>query len=419
MIRLIDLNRLPRLDFSYYDPWLERAKRHGVTRVETYMPYPSGSRWSWRLLAHAVGKNRAEPGSPEAERVIVWYYSEMKRYFEDKGFHGFFCKISDEIPPERIPLHIETAKLARRAGWRPFTTITGMIARTAKHIRAMNPGCDQWQLSFGLKDDFLNLCQKRFAVTEEIHDLNVVWRQYRNGGAQETWASKILGPKGAVPIDAAHIETFQLLEDGKPLRQKGGSPWGNRDRGVVMTAGRLHSYLYISPTDGEPEDHQYRLKLSIRRESPNGAPLVALDPTDEVWCYGGSSRPFRQPYHRTWRYPIMTLYHGFRGYGLWAFYHWNRTERIMWIDPETFRVTVSPPYCGYRDGWRDVLLFAQVREAKGKAALASIFGESDDTALKIGVRSREVYSYKTVQNAPDPMAINLARRRALEILAAE
>ena len=45
----------------------------------------------------------------------------MTRYLEQKGFHGFMCKISDEISPEHIPAHIETAAIARKAGWRPFT----------------------------------------------------------------------------------------------------------------------------------------------------------------------------------------------------------------------------------------------------------------------------------------------------------
>ncbi|MGC9318031.1 MAG: hypothetical protein ACP5KN_08350, partial [Armatimonadota bacterium] len=36
----LDLDDLPELDFSYYDPWFELAKRHGVTRLETYMMHP-------------------------------------------------------------------------------------------------------------------------------------------------------------------------------------------------------------------------------------------------------------------------------------------------------------------------------------------------------------------------------------------
>lgn len=34
----LDLDQLPGLDFSYFDPWFEAAWRHGVTRFETYLP---------------------------------------------------------------------------------------------------------------------------------------------------------------------------------------------------------------------------------------------------------------------------------------------------------------------------------------------------------------------------------------------
>ncbi|MGD8240055.1 MAG: hypothetical protein PVH68_15980, partial [Armatimonadota bacterium] len=176
----IELANLPRLDFSYYDPWLELAKKYGVTRVETHMPHPENSQLNWRLLDPAVGKGRAEPGTPEARRVTTWFFAEMKRWLESHGCHGFFAKISDEISPERIPSYIETAEVAREAGWRPFTTITGMIARTARHLRTMDPHCDQWQLNFSLKDDFFALLSTPYEVTQERFELSGPWGQYRN-----------------------------------------------------------------------------------------------------------------------------------------------------------------------------------------------------------------------------------------------
>lgn len=222
-----------------------------------------------------------------------------------------------------------------------------------------------------------------------------------------------------VPVSPRDIDTVELLEDGEPLRTKGGSPWGNRDRGVLITGGRLHQHLYVSPSSGEPSDHRYALRLQVRRKGAGGLPLVTLDPTDQMWCYGGSSRPFRRPYAAGWRYPVMTLYHGFRGYGLWAFYHWNKTEKIMWLDPETLRVTISPVYCGYRDGWRDALLLSQLRETKGEEALGHILGEKDKATLRVAFESREVYTFRTVANAADPVARNAARRQALEALSSK
>lgn len=153
----LDLEALPGLDFSYFDPWLEVARQHGVDRVETYMEYPASSRWQWACLDPAVGKERVAAGTGAADKVIVWLYSELRRYFESRGFRGFFCKIADEIAPEHVPEYVRTAQLVRQAGWRPFTTVTGMVARTAEQVAAMNPYCDQWQVSLMLKDDFSKL----------------------------------------------------------------------------------------------------------------------------------------------------------------------------------------------------------------------------------------------------------------------
>lgn len=412
----ISLDALPKLDFSYYDAWFDLAKRRGVTRVETYLGSLKNPQLSWRLLAPAVGKGRVKPGTAESRRVVVWFYREMKRYFEKRGFEGFFGKISDEISPEHIPNHIATAAVVREAGWRPFTTITGMIARTAGHIRTMDPHCDQWQLAFGLKDDFLSLLKDPFVVTEHSYPLPEAWRPYKNGGALDTWGMEILGEKGVIQVDPRQVEIFEVLEDGKPMTTEGGSPWGNQDRGVVITGGRLHAHLYISPSKGTPEDHKYVLKLTIRRPSPEGKPLVRIDPEDEVWCYGGSSRPYRGTYDRSWCYPLMSLFHGFQGYALWAFYHWNKTECIVWVEPDTYAVTISPSYCGYRDGWRDACLLSQLRAARGAEALAHILGETDGALLRVAGKSHEVYSFKTVVNAGDPISRNRARRKALELL---
>ena len=150
----LNLDDLPPLDFSYFDPWLEIARKHGVIRVETYMEYPTSSRWQWACLTPAVGKDRVSPDTPESEQVVVWLYGELRRYFESHNFRGFFCKIADEISPEHVPEYIRTAAIARRAGWRPFTTVTGIVARTRKQLDAMAPHCDQWQVAILLKNDF-------------------------------------------------------------------------------------------------------------------------------------------------------------------------------------------------------------------------------------------------------------------------
>ncbi len=54
----LSLDNLPALDFGYFDPWLNLAKKYGITRVETYLDFMESSDWQWRLLDPAVGKGR-------------------------------------------------------------------------------------------------------------------------------------------------------------------------------------------------------------------------------------------------------------------------------------------------------------------------------------------------------------------------
>jgi hypothetical protein len=185
-----------------------------------------------------------------------------------------------------------------------------------------------------------------------------------------------------------------------------------------MTAGALGDWLYVSPTDGaDPTTHRYDIRVVVRRPSPQGEPLVKVNSTDEQWFYGGSSRPFRGNYHRTWVYPILACFHGFQGYGQWAFYHWNKTERIIWLNEETLDVTISPAYCGYRDGWRDARLFHAVAQRSGRSVLDRLVGESNGAALRVAQHSKEVYRFRTIVNAGSPQARNRARAQALETLA--
>ncbi|HJN17798.1 MAG TPA: hypothetical protein QGH10_20025, partial [Armatimonadota bacterium] len=74
----IDLNDLPDLDFTHFDPWLEAFKDHGVTRVDTHMMHPGNASLSWRLFGPAIGADRVEAGAPEAERVLVWWFTQMR-----------------------------------------------------------------------------------------------------------------------------------------------------------------------------------------------------------------------------------------------------------------------------------------------------------------------------------------------------
>ena len=406
----LTLDNLPSLDFSYFDPWLELAKKHGITRVETYLDFMESSDWQWRLLDPAVGKGRVKFGTEEAERVIEWVLRELKRYFQRHGLTGFFCKIGDEISPEHIPSYIRCAKVSSRAGWRPFTTITGMIARTAEHINTMNPHCDQWQVAIVLKDDFRRLLSERYRLEWKEVELKANWGAYTNGGAENTWVVRLFG--GLIPEKREDVERVIVLEDGKPLQERGGSPWGNKERGVYFS---LSDWLYISPTDGsDPNEgkHRYFARYGVRVPDAKGKPLAEIDKSDEVWFYGGSSHPYRVPYEVAAVYPLLAAIEGVQGYGWWAFQWWQQSEKIVWFDGNEFRF--GPTFLGLRDGFLDARLLHWAIKGLKAVKMESISSEKPDALLRIGEVSSEVYRWKTIVNLNSPIVMNRVRRMLLE-----
>ncbi len=290
----LDLDHPPPLDFSHFDPWLAAARRHGVTRVEAYMDLEAAERWRWPCL----GPEPLDSGA--AERVAAWIYGELRRYCEEHGCRGFFCKISDEISPEHVPAYVRTATLARRAGWRPFTTITGLLARSAENLEELDPHCDQWQVGLPLKDDF------------------------------RAW-------QGA-------------------------------------------------------------------------------DPADEVWFYGGGTRPYTTPYEDAFVYPLLAAAERAQGYGWWAFHWWQATEKIVWYDADSGTVRRGPAYLGLRDGWEDARLFAWVVDDLGAVSPAAAVG-GPGALLELGTDAYEVYRWTTIVNLSSPVAINNVRRALLEAAA--
>jgi len=416
-------DHLPELNFSYYDPWIAVAKRHGITRIETYMMPLNRSKWQWMVLDQIAGKGKVKFDTAQSNKVIAWLYSELRRYFDGHGLSGFFCKIADEIAPERIPDHIATAKVARAAGWRPFTTITGPIARTATHINEMNPYCDEWQLSMVLKDDFLRLLRDRYRLVKKRVTLDRGWGAYRNGGARHTWATRTFGEDSLTGDDPASVENLCVFEDGKPLELSGGSAWGNQRAGVAFTCGALGPWIYVAPTDGtDPAEgrHRYEVEYTVRVPDPGGKPLARIDADDEVWFYGGRSSPFRTRYEESAVYPLLAFALDMDGFGWWAFCRWQPTENIVWFDPDSGTLTVGPAYLGLRDGYRDARLLASAkRRAAGRdaAALQRIISESDHAVLRIEYRTREAYHFRTITTATSPARLNEARRMALQLLA--
>lgn len=380
----------PALDFTAFDPYVQAAKSNNVTLAGAYLPLSTPEK----------------PITAEDEWILI----QLKKYLQTQGFRGFLCKIADEISPEYLPGYIASAKVARRAGWRPGTTITGSIARTASLINEINPYCDVWEVGFGSTEFFKNLTTQRYTLEEKTMVLSAEkWGNYNNGGAQNTVGQKLFGDP--IPLQRAEVERLQVFQDGKPLQSVGGSPWGNQKRGVFFGDS---GFLYLSPFKGtDIKKSQVTVKYQVRVPSATGETLARVDADDEIWYYGGPSYSYRATYETAARYPLKALEGGYSGFGWYDFYRWN-VDKIVWYDAANNVVSVGPAYLGLADGWNDACLMAWLSKTK-KVPVSRFISEKPDAPLRIGDEAQEVYRWKNVVNLTDPFVLNDARHKMLEV----
>jgi hypothetical protein len=379
----------PAVDFSYYDPWLKLAKAHGVTSVSTYL-----------------GNHTAKGSSPQQDE---WILSQLKTYMQAQGMSGFFCKIGDENPPDETPAYIEQAKLARRAGWRPTTTVTGMVARTASEINRINPYLDKWVLNLMTSQSFDDLTHTAYHLQEKTVILPAAkWGVYKNGGAENTLAQQVF--RHLIPEAPNAVENIQLFQNGKSLSRSGGSPWGNKKRGIFFAGNS--DYIYISPLEGtDAKAAQWTMKYQLRIPTANGPSLAQIDPTDEVWFYGGMSQSYRDLYENAATYPLKTLQGKYNGYAYYAFYRPD-VDKILWCDAPSGQVSISPAYLGLKDGWDDACLLSWLDTSK-KAPVSRFISEQADAPLHVGEVALETYRWKNITNLTDPFKLNDVRRQML------
>jgi hypothetical protein len=378
----------PALDFSAFDPYVQAAKINGVNLAGAYLPLSTPEK----------------PVTAQDEWILI----ELKKYLQANGFRGFYCKIADEISPEHLPAYIESAKVARRAGWRPGTTITGGIARTASLINEINPYCDVWEVGFGSTEFFKNLTSQRYTLEEKTVVLPADgWGGYDNGGARDTIAQKLFG--ALIPLRRAEVERLQVFQNGQPLQGVGGSPWGNQKRGVFFGDS---DYLYLSPREGvDAKQVKTEVRYQVRVPSDKGQTLAAVDKDDQIWFYGGLSNSYRATYESSARYPLKALEGGYDGYGWYDFHRWN-ADKVVWYNKETDTFDFGPAYLGLRDGWNDACLMAWLAQTK-KIPVSRFLSENAAAPLRMGEEAAEVYRWKNVVNLTDPFVLNDARRKVL------
>ncbi len=139
---LIKEDKLPELDFSYFDPFVENAVVSGLPYFHFNFKNLPGN---WLAYAKEItGDANLEPDSPRHEKIKKWLLSQCVQYLRSKGIQKIVAFLADEIPPDKIPDATRRARLLHECGIRVEFSATGQTGQSREYIAQMNPAIDRW-----------------------------------------------------------------------------------------------------------------------------------------------------------------------------------------------------------------------------------------------------------------------------------
>jgi hypothetical protein len=135
---IIDINNLPDLDFSFFDPWIAGAAKRGMTHLEINgRLYLSEHE---RLFAQAVLGNDIVRSDEITWKMLMWLHSQFRDYAISRGMTETWAKIDTQLTPETIPDYVQTARRYQKIGYRTYTGTTGNLAREATWLNQLTQG---------------------------------------------------------------------------------------------------------------------------------------------------------------------------------------------------------------------------------------------------------------------------------------
>jgi hypothetical protein len=180
---LIDINNLPDLDFSFFDPWIAGAAQRGMTHLEINGRLHLSEHE--RAFANAVLGNDIVCSDEITWKTLMWLHSQFRDYAISRGMTETWAKIDTQLTPETIPDYVQTARRYQKIGYRTYMDNVDHFAKNATHLNQLNAQNDSWYMSYGHTQEFLVLTrptQGKAAVPLDEGDQ--VW--YYDGGNYNT-----------------------------------------------------------------------------------------------------------------------------------------------------------------------------------------------------------------------------------------
>ncbi|UCG58907.1 MAG: hypothetical protein JSU70_05215, partial [Phycisphaerales bacterium] len=265
---IIDINNLPDLDFSFFDPWIAGSAKRGMTRLEINgRLYLSEHE---RAFAKAVLGDDIVCSDEISWKMLMWLHSEFRDYAISRGMTETWAKIDTQLTPETIPDYTLTASRYQAIGYRSYTGTTNNFTREAAWLNQLNAQNDAWYMSYDHVPHFMSLTQpEQDQAAVPFDEEEQVW--YHDGanyntpyyeGRRKAWRACVLG------VDGYTWWTYR---------------WGNSTDQIVWydqeTERIIHSPVWHGLRDGNEDAAYYHIlqrRLQAQGDEAGLARLAAL-----------------------------------------------------------------------------------------------------------------------------------------------
>jgi len=412
---IININNLPDLDFSFFDPWIAGAVKHDITQLEIHVrTYITEHE---RAFVKGVLGNDIVCSDEITWKMLMWLHSQFRDYVQSSGMTETWARIVHESPsPETIPDYVQTARRYQKIGYRTYTENIDGFARNATWLNQLNAQSDSWYMSYWQMQAFLTLTSRAWEYEKRQETVGTKWAPYDNGGAVSTWCT----PEPFFSEDSVHlVQGVVVSVNGKPLERRSGSGWANKERGVYMHWG---TDLYVClPDGGNPNEVKMQVDYTLRQPT-QGKPTVQLDEGDQIWY--GTSGNYTTSYEKARATSWRVCADGTHGYSWWCYWLDNTKNCIVWYDQESERMIHSPTWHGLRDSNEDAAYYHILQERlkaeadqEGLVRLAALTDKSENAPLRrIRVKDHYGLVYHDIDPTNGYRQFNQAKREILRML---
>ncbi|UCE47999.1 MAG: hypothetical protein JSW47_20665, partial [Phycisphaerales bacterium] len=198
---IIDINNLPDLDFSFFDPWIAGSAEHGMTQFETNVRLYLTEHE--RAFVQGVLGDDIVCTDEISWKTLMWLHSQFRDYAISRGMTETWARLDESPSPETIPDYVQTARRYQKIGYRTYTGTVDRFTRDATYLNQLNAQSDSWYMTYFNVQDFVALTHKAGKAAVQLDEADQIWYAgsgnysipYETGRAS-AWRARAIGAHG-------------------------------------------------------------------------------------------------------------------------------------------------------------------------------------------------------------------------------